>query len=488
MNYLNKKVWLLLVILLTGTTYVLLHGNFNTYYEDDSWTISNVWNYQELGIEEDLVFLEADAPGRQHVFSKIYNIIGGNFLSFFGWTKTNVFVLNSIFIFLAALVWWFILQNLPVSKKIAGMVALLIPIFPPFFFAAHTGRPDAMTFLLVSLMFLAFIKNRYVLAAFLLVMAVETHIMGIIGLFYMLAYTLYKRKDYYDNSQEIGRLLIGSSFGLALGVGYYLSLHWDTFSLVEMIALVNGKKDMVSPLNNYILTYFTDFDWYNHLLEFGLLVGTTVLFLKNKLYKDNEFITLFLIVLVLSTFLTRRENRNYIIYVFPAILMMYCYTYEQLKKLPQFAVGIVGMLVIYYGTIFYSHQDYNFQEISNKIERATPQENLPIVGMPDIWFAAKERTFYPMHTHRDFNRIELSEFYLVESDFLAHRNRAYQPLVDYFFENYDKELQSEWVPYQDKTMRVWKLSNRNNPLPKFIKQEYPGWQKVVKSFLLAEVK
>ena len=147
--------------------------------------------------------------------------------------------------------------------------------------------------------------------------------------------------------------------------------------------------------------------------------------------------------------------------------------------------ALVLMFGIYYGSIFYSHRGYDFQRISSKIEQATPKENLPIVGMPDIWFAAQERTFYPMHTHRDFNRIQLKEFYLVESDFLAHRNRAYQPLVDYFFDNYDQELKSEWIAYQDKPMRVWKLTSKNKPLPKFIKQEYPGWQKVMQSFLKA---
>ena len=483
MNFWNNKVWLVFVILLTATTYAVLNENFNIYYEDDSWTISNVWNYQELDIEEDLIFLESDAPGRAHVFSKAYNIIGGHFLSLFGWTKANVFILNSGFIFLAALVWWFILQRLPVSKRVANLVALLIPVFPPFFFAAHTGRPDAMTFFLVSLMFLAFIKKRYILAAFILSMAVETHIMGLIGLFYMLAYVLYKRRDYYNNPKEWGPLIIGSSIGGLLGIGYYLGIHWEAFSLKEMIALIGSKADMVSPLNNYMLTYFTDFDWYNHLLEFALLVTTTGLFIKKRLYKGNEFITIFLVVLVISTFLTRRENRNYMLYIFPAFLMMYCYTYEQLKKLPQFVGALVLMFGIYYGSIFYTHRGYNFQQISSKIEQATPKQSLPIVGMPDIWFAAQERIFYPMHTHRDFNRIHLQEFYLVESDFLANRNRVYQPLMDYFFDNYDQELKSEWIAYQNKSMRVWKMTSKNEPRPKFIKQEYLGWRKVVQSFL-----
>ncbi len=485
MNYLKRKVWLLLPLFLTLTTYALFNENFNIYYEDDSWTISNVWNYQQLGIEEDLIFLEADAPGREHIFSKLYNLICGNFLSVLGWTKGNVFLLNSLFIFMAAIVWWFILQQLPVSKKTASIVAMLLPIFPPFFFAAHTGRPDAMTFLLVSLMFLAFIKNRYIIAAFLLVMAIETHIMGLIGLFYMLAYFLYQRKEYMHNSKKLGQLISSSLLGGLLGIVYYLSLHWHTFSLPEMITLVSSKADMVSPLDNYMLTYFTDFDWRYHLLEFGLLVVTTTLFIKNKLYKKNDFVTIFLLVLLVSTLLTRRENRNYIIYIFPAILIMYSYTYEQLKKLPQFLAATIAVLGIYYGSIFNANRSYQFQEISAKITAVIQQEDIPVVGMPDVWFAAQERTFYPLHTHRDFNRIALDEFFLVESDFLAHRNRAYQPLMDYFFKNYDKELKSEWIAFKGQPIRIWKLSNKKVPLPKFIKQPYPGWQKVVKNYLSA---
>lgn len=474
-------------MLMISSIYISLHANFNIYYEDDSWTISNVWNYQQLGIEEDLIFLESDALGRRHIFSKFYNVLCGNFLDFFGWTKTNVYALNSIFLFLAAFVWYFIMQYLPVSKSIKTIIPLLIPIFPPFFFAAHTGRPDAMTFLLVSLLFLFFIQKRYLLAAFLLGMAVETHIMGIIGAFYMLAYTLYRRRDLYDNPKEISQLILQSSLGLVLGVFYYLALHWDAFSMGEMLSLIGSKTDMVSPLNNYILSYFTDFDWHHHLLEFLLLSVTTFLFIKNKLYKGNEFISLFIIVLVISTLITRRENRNYIIYIIPAILMMYCYTYEQLKLLPRFIGAMIMLLGIYYGGILYQHRGYNFQSISSQIKAATPEADLPIVGMPDIWFAAQERTFYPLHTHRDFNRIQLDQFYLVESDFIAHRNRAYTPLMTYFSKNYDKELKKEWLAFQNKKMRVWKVTNTNKSRPKFIKAKYPGWRKVLKNFLLAEV-
>ena len=485
MDLKDDKVWLLLLCLMTGSAYYFLHENFNIYYEDDSWTISNVWNFYQLGIEEDLLFLEADDPGRKHVFSKVYNILVGLFLSTFGWTKSNVFLLNSLFIFLSTLVWWYILRQLPISKKIRRLVIILLPISPPLFFAAHTGRPDAMTFLLVSILFLAFINKRYVLATFLLVMAAETHIMGIIGGFYMLAYLLYKRANFYGNPNQFSKLLVNSGMGLLLGIGYYWLLHQDTFVWSNMLTLISSKTNMVSPFNNYLLTYFTDFDWQNHVLEFILLMVTTTLFFKNKLYRKNQFISIFLLVLILSTFLTRRENRNYMIYVFPAILLMYGYTYEQLKKLPQFIGAIILLLSIQYSSIFYAHRTFSFQQVVGKVN-ALCQEKIPIVGMPDIWFAAQNRTFYPIHTHRDFNQIDLKEFYLVESDFLAHRNRAYQPLKEYLFKHYEKTLAGEWVAFQDKKMRIWKLTNHNKSLPKFIKQEYPGWRKVVQNYLLAE--
>lgn len=485
MKYTTVNVGKLLLCLLMGIVYLTLSNNYNIYYEDDSWTISNVWNYHELDIEEDLLFLDSDAVGRRHIFSKCYNFISGHFLGYFGWSKTNVFLLNSFFIWMAAFIWWLILQQLPFSKKVAELIALCMPIFPPFFFAAHTGRPDALTFLLVSILFLAFIKRYYITAGFLLVMAIETHIMGIIGFFYMLAYTWYKRAFFLSNNNTFSKLCLRSLIGGLLGIIYYFSLHADAFSIGEVIKLINSKTDMVSPLNNYLLTYFTDFDWQYHLPEFIFLVFTMYLYLKNGLYKKNKFLAIFLVVLLLSTFLTRRENRNYMIYVFPAILMMYVYTYEQLNKLPQFVGALLVLLIGYFGSIYYAHHSYDFNALSQKVEQTIQREDLPVVGMPDIWFAAKKRKFYPIHTHRDFSKILLDEFYLIETPYIAHRNRVYDYLTTYFFDNYDSTLEKEWVVYQEQPIRIWKMKRKDKPLPKLIKQEYPGWQKVVQKYFKA---
>lgn len=491
----DYSIYFLVILALTVLAYVGLHTCFNIYYEDDSWTMSNSYNLVNLGVDHDLLFLDQDGAFTGQLFGKLYFTLNGYFLNVVGWSKAHIFLFNSVLIFGVACTWYNILGRLPIiSSSISKFVPLVIPLFPPCFFAAHTGRTDAFTLLLMSVGFLFFIRKNYVLAGFIGVLAIESHIMGVVGLFYYLSYFLYNQIYVVPRLTPsaarwgiVNNIIWKTTAGAAAGLVVYAALHYEVFDPNYLYHTISSKTDMVSPVNNYILSYFTDFDWYYHIPEFILLIGTTIIYCRQKLYRDNPFLFILMIVLLCSTFITRRENRNYFIYITPALLIFYFHTYLSIGKLKTFITGLLLILAGYYTTIYVAHNHYKFSEFVSFVKRHATQGDLPIVGMPDVWFAAMDHTFFPIHNERDFNKIELREFYLVETDYLAHRSRVYDQVKSNIYLNNDCRTIADWDTDGGHKAAVCHCKANGKEKVSIEYQPYPGWKKVVRNFIPASI-
>jgi len=484
-------------IIIAALAYILLHTHLNIYYEDDSWTISNAYTYIKKGLDHDLIFLDQDGGAiTTQFFGKIFFTTIGHILDIIGWTKANVYLLNSIFILTSVYVWSHIMKLLPVSETIQKLVPLMMLIAPSMFFAAHTGRPDAFTFLLLSCGFFSLIRRQHILAGMIGVLAMETHLMGVVTFFYYLGYLLYLLDDQVESvssknyiivlKQEIFPIIVKMIIGSIFGAMIYAGLHWTEFDFSALNNLVVENKDLVSPINNYILSYFFDFDWSYHLPELALLIASIVLFLKHRIYKENRFMTIMLAVLVISTVITRRENRNYFIYVLPILLLYYSVIFETLRKERLLSAIMIVTSVFYFSCIYFNNKDYNFESLSSFISHKTEQ-SIPLVGMPDIWFVAKDSEYYPIHNQRDFNKITLDKFYLIETDYLSARSRVYTDVKENIYTNYNTEVIDSWISDGDHVANIV-LCTKNKADRIFINYKpYPGWQTVVKNYLFASI-
>mgnify|MGYP000748637103 CR=1 FL=1 len=473
-----------LIWLAVLAVYVLLNTRYNIYYVDDPWMISNAWNYVKLGIPADLIFIESDRPGHFQFFGLTYYWVLGSVLEMLGWTKSNAFLVNSVFVWATALVWWSILKDFPISDKISKWVVLFIPIFPPFFFAAHGGRTEAFLLLLVSIQLWFFIRNRFFISAFLIGLSIEVHLMGILGLFYNLGYALMRKEEYFFDKKAFGKMILKSFYGIALAVGYYFWLHGDYFSVEELSQIFKGKRDMSTPTNNYILAYFADFDWYAHIWEFAVMIVVLVQYFKNRLFKKNPQLALFFLVIFLSTIITRRENRNYLVLIFPAFLMLYFYTYSEIGKLKGFLKTLAVLLILHYSAHYFINKDFHFEDITRNISRAL-RKDIPVIGMPDIWFAAQNKNFCPIHHGRNFERLNLDNFYLVQTDYLAHRNRDYFAFIEYFKSNFQYHSVRRIEAGGRGEVLIWDCRKIIRDLPKFEKPPNPGWKAIAEKYLEA---
>ncbi len=449
-----------LPVILGILAYAFVHVNYNIYYVDDAWVLSNVWNISRLGVACDLVFIDAGTAGHVQYFGITYAMVVGQLLDWLGWTKSNAFLISSFFVWMTVGVWYFILRQLPFSKKVRQLTVLFMPLFPPFFFAAHCARPEAFVGFVLSLQLLLFIRKRYFWAALLTGFAFEAHIMGLVGLFFLLAYAIYHKEELIAKSGGFWRIFLPFSLGGLTALGYYFWLHGAHFSWVDLATLIGEKRDMGTPLNNYILSYFINYDWYSRIWEFVLFLVALGLYFRKGLSKRNRFLTILVIVVLVSTLITRRENRNYMVHIFPAFILLYFYTFEQLGQLRKFVGVLTLCMSLYYGLHFYYNSSYNFEKIIAEIREAIGDTTLPVVGVPDFWFAAMEQPFVPIHRLKEANFQSLDQLFLIQSDYLEWRCREYDRTMKYYQSNYSTSLVKEFTAYRDKTICIWRCDRK----------------------------
>ncbi|MFT5166191.1 MAG: hypothetical protein ACI8P3_001422 [Saprospiraceae bacterium] len=469
----DLQLWM--PVLLGLLAYIFVNVNYNIYYIDDAWVISNIWNTTKLGIAKDLVFIEPGDNGYVQYFGATYAFIMGNILNLLGWTKSNVFLVNSTFVWGTAIVWYHLVRQLPFSKNIANLTLAFLPIFPPFFFAAHCGRPEAFTTFIISLQLLLFIRKRYFLSAFLTGFAFEAHIMGAAGLFFLLAYSIYKKEDLLFNKQAFWKMFLHFTLGGMTAIGYYFAIHGSHFSLAELTMLITENRDMGTPLNNYILNYFMNYDWYSRIWEFALFLAGITIYFRKGIFKGNRFLTILVMVLLISTIITHRENKNYFVYIFPAFILLYFYTAEQLKMLKKFSLALTITMGLYYGLHFYFNSNYDFEKLVLDTKKELKDNTLPVVGVPDFWFAAMDKNFIPIHNRKELSLRSLDKFYLIQSDYLEWRCKEYDRTMSYYKKNYNATLVKELDTFKGEKIRIWQCKKPAQVLPKLAKQETLGW-------------
>lgn len=436
-------------------TYILLHTKYYIYYVDDAWFVSETFYFLQTGLTEDFLFRAVDAPDRVLLFGKTYFHVYGAFLNQFGWTKGNAILLSSIFIWLSAGMWWLIARALGFSQTFARTAALSVLILPAFFNAASLTRPDALVFFLSSVTFWLFLKRQYFLAGAGLLVSIEGHIMGVTGAFCITAYVLANWRTFLAEGWKLA-LSVGLFLaGMALGAYYFYWLHPD-FTFERLNTILTIKKAMNNFKYGFIAKYFIQHFWYRHVWELPVIIGTIYLFVKNKLWNKNAFIAVFFVVMVLSSYITSRPNYHYMVFVYPAFLFLGIYTFEQLGLLRKMSNIIIALLIVLYGGHFIVNHDFNFKKINAETRASLPQDDLPVIGMPDNWFAAMDRPFYPIyHSVKYIPSLGLKEFYLIRNDYIGHMSKNYDEFLAWCQQHYEIEPVRKFEAAPGKEVEVY---------------------------------
>jgi hypothetical protein len=151
-----------------------------------------------------------------------------------------------------------------------------------------------------------------------------------------------------------------------------------------------------------------------------MIIAALIIFIRRKYHRDHQYIIILLIALSSITLLVKRPNFRYVLYVYPAFLLLVLITFHRLNKLKLLVWIFLILLLPPYTYFYYSHHQYNSVEYLHKIYRAVPHDNLPVVGGASDWFVFKDRCFFTLNYNGKFRKLGLKKFYLIENPDYQH--------------------------------------------------------------------
>jgi len=440
--------------------YWLLHQRYYLAYVDDAWCVSQAHFFFGTGKTEDYLFRAPDAPDRVLVFFRTYFYAYGAVLNWLGWTKSNALVLSSLFIWLSAAIWFFICRRLKFSTTLQALIPVSMLLFPAYFSAANLARYDALVFFLSSLSFLCFLSRRYLLTGVFLVIGMECHPIGVAAAFYILAYVVSGRTAFFADRRKPLRVASLFGAGVALGLCYVWWLHPD-LSFQTLGTTLAIDRSMNGFEFGFIVKYFTQSYWYRHAWELPLILGAVALFIRHRLWKRNAFPAIFLVAIIVCSFAIGRANANYMVFGYPAFSVMIFSTFEELRLLGKIVPAIALVLAILYGGHYVLHRDFDFNRITAETRASLVDDKLPVIGMPDNWFAVPEREFYPIYPSVSWiPRLGLSDFYLVRNDYISDQSANYHALIAALHETHDCVPVRHFKAFSDHDVEIFQCSEK----------------------------
>jgi hypothetical protein len=425
---LSRRDWILVGLYLVAifAVTILLHGIYRPENMDDAYFLSFAYNHVVRGLEGDISFgASAGSGGYGGVtfFGKTFTYLYGTLLNVFGWTKSNAHLISTSIVFISALVWMAILKQFGFSRRLTVFFGLALILVEPIFGAANQARPDVLVFLLAALALLFFVRGRFIAAGFLAVVSMEVHPAGIISFFWAAGAAMAMRLSSPQSRRiAFGTMGLPLAMGMALGVLYYLGLHHRNLGALSG-ALAGGNTGGVYSI---LIEYFLKTKYYRHLPELALFLACALWFLGKRLYRKNMFIPAFILASLAFATLLRRPSFMYMIYVYPAFLLLVFWVFEQGQRLRTIAILWLLYLLPQYAFVYVQNQDWDFSKYLARVQQAVPSDATPVVGRVNDWFAFMARPFYAVDYFGDFRNLNLQEFYMVEGE--AYRQGKYPQL------------------------------------------------------------
>jgi hypothetical protein len=448
---------------LVGLVYLssILH-TYTPYRFDDTWFTSFIYNDYTYNIRTDEVFggdLNNGLGGTQ-LFGKIYATIYGSIAFFFSnWSKQFLYVITEGFMLLSVLVWGVIAKHYQLSTRHILILCLSMLFSQSFFTFSHSVRPEVFVLFFSSLSLLCFLKFQYGLSILFAFIAIETHPVGSVAVFMILILLNNPQQVKFirDNALKLSIYLISIGISCIL---LYLMLHG------EFIEKASQVKQAYRPLfsENFFITYYT-FPKYYHTLPEALLVGfAVIMYIRKKFYKSElrEIGFLFLALIVFSVIINRGMGGAYAVLAYPLFFLLIFSVFIKMDKLGLLLILLLAFYIpkyayIYYRNLHYPSYDTAYQEL---LKRNLPEDNLPIVGLPnDYWAFMHNRRFY-MLCYIDlskFNR-EVSEAWLIKhspNEFFNFYQNLPCPNQGNIEKNYSKQFTKK---IDDRNIELYKIT------------------------------
>jgi len=449
-----KPIWIVYTIILI-LLYTVFHNSYMSGYLDNAWTLSWAHGWWTEGNVYDEVFGYLDGDGGSSLFSRSYVFLYGAVATVFGWNQGVALGISSLLMVAAAYLWYRSLMTLEYRNKLAISFAVVMLLLEIFYGAAHKARVDALGFFLDSLAFWLFVNKRYLFAGLTLGIAIETHPYAMAGGFWMLSYLFSIRKEIRRKQKIYFQAFLLFLVGLSLGALYWWWLHGE---------YISGLSELENRLNsNAWWAYYFNFSYsWRHWPELLVILAALAVFLVRKdSRKKDTFVLPFFVSVVLCSLLVPRGNYHYVVYLYPAAILLILVASESLNLLPHLLVGILLFQVPQYAWLFYKQRGYRHTAYISELKDRVPLSDLMVYGHPNSWFALRDRDF---HAYGYFSRAGIppdhwpDEFLLIENrDFF--RLGGASDLVK-GTESFEKIPITQWDTWDGTPLRIWLMKRR----------------------------
>lgn len=388
---------------------------------DDTWWVSFAYNYLHHHTTSDVIGgTDVVSSGVQH-FGKTYVFLIGSFLNFFGWTKTNGYLLSLIFMIAGLGTWYFTLRRFQYSQELCAAFCVVGLLLDPYFSAIVSDRTESFVFLISSLSLLLFVHDRYFEAAALSWVGLETHPIGAVAYFLMGAAFWARRSTVLSAPPRLSRLLARGGAGFVVGFLYYLLLH--PHGLLQLPrGLLSSNQLHNEPVQNFLFDYYFHSKYNRHWAELAFMVFCAWKFFKTGVFKKDPFVIPLFISLFLFSLIFRRPQYHYVLYFYPAFLLLAVSVFESRWKLQWMVWGFLAYLIPQYAFAYHITHRYDYNLKIREYRSIIPANSLPLLGDADAWFAFPGRDFYFNRYWGNIRGLKLDRFYLIRDKDYRHKH------------------------------------------------------------------
>jgi hypothetical protein len=458
-NALNlHRIWIVYAIVL-----VLMYVVFRQYYRvevlDDAWSLSWAHGWWHGKGVYDHTFGYLKGEGGTALFGRGYVVAYAVVATLLGWSREVATGFSSVLTLASAAIWFDIVRRLGYRKQFALTFALVMLLLEAYYAMSQSTRQEAPAFLLASLSFWLFLKLRYTLSGLALGVAVEIHPFALAGGFWILAYLVVLWPQMKLTPRVYVRGAAWFFFGLGLGFLYWLYVHAPNLSELNQL----GNRVSGGYRGNAISEYYfgSPRSW-RHWPELMIVLASLVVFIAQRSWKKHPLVLALFAAVILCTILIPRGNLKYIVYVYPAAILLILVVADELRSLHRLLWILLLIQVPQYAVLFWKQRTYDHSAYLAELAERVPEGPL-IYGHPNAWFALLERNFV---AYGYFNRAGLTPdrwpdiFILIEN----HNFERWwgKRDIDRSKGMYEWTLLNEWSAWDKSPVRVWKLEKNKD--------------------------
>ncbi len=410
-------ILVLALCLLVPLIYSQLHLRYRLDNVDDAWSFSLAYQWRVEGVMEDVVFRGGGEAGAAN-FGLLYRVLYGWVGSTFGWTKSNAHLTSTALVAGAALLWGLALRKLGYGPVFCLLFGLLFLLVEPLFGAANQARIDALALFWTAAAVLMASRGSGPGVGLFTVLAFESHPVGAVhaggfGLA-ILVYTILVRPGGRNRAGDLKKALLGCLAGAAAGVVIYLALYGEAAG--GLVNVLSGARRMEGySVSNYFFSYFFRTRYLRHLPELLLLLLVAVAGFRSGFFRRARLEAILAGAALLASVIIARPNFFYVAFAYPAFLLLFLSFGAHFKKTGLMAAGLAVFFALQYSWVYRQHRDYVFSEQVERLRSAVADDNLPVIGTANAWFAFYDREFRHISVPRRGLPDTGRGFYLVRS-------------------------------------------------------------------------